>query len=402
MGTVTGLLLASALPLASAASGAARVRADGPLFREDFESGAARGRWLPYGGAAREDNALWSTNDGHGGQACLVVRPSEERRGGGWESPPFPVRQDRYYRVTFFSRSEGPSYAAAVFSDGSGAQTEGDYNWGVEPSDAWTERVFCFRGKFPASTASLTFCPRSGAPLFVDDIRVEPVGPADVLAWADGVYAGMPPLSQGSVGATRGLPERTLARLRARRTVKIVLLGDSIANDLSNAALDLLLQRAFPGARVDTVFVGRGGTGWVKYRHQVRERVAQHDPHLAVLLAVSNDSRYLDDDLRDVIACIRQQSPETEMLLVTPHLSHWMGKDEGLRHRDIQRRVAEEAQVPCLDLLQVWTDYVRVNGLLPAWLLRDAVHMNERGRQLSARAFVRYLLDGAPARPAAR
>lgn len=367
-----------------------------PVFSDDFETPAARQRWSPQGGGVRDRNALWSTNTSRSGQVSLEVQPLPEFRSGGWESPPFPVRPDQYYRLTLFSRSSNQFFSAVHFSDERGAETEGDCNWGTDPSTQWVERVFCFKPKIGARTGVVVFYPSSPSPLWVDDVRVEAVDRSAVLAWADAICKSMPALTSAVPAAVGSAPRAALARLRQGQPLSIVLLGDSISSDLDNSALDVQIERAFPGSRVKTAFVGRGGTGWIKYRYQIRERVLPHQPQLIILLAISNDSAYLAPDLAEVVQNLRHECPDTELLLVTPHLASW-GRDEsaGPHHRDAIRQVALDAKTGYLDLLQVWQDYLAATGQPVRWLLRDGLHMNERGRQLTARAVVSYLRNAA-------
>lgn len=362
------------------------------VFSDDFETSAARQRWNPQGAASRGRNVLWSTNESHSGQTSLEVNPSEGSPSGGWESAPFPVQAGQYYRVSLFSRAPSQFFAAIHFHDEHGVETEGDCNWGVGASAEWSEQVFCFKSKRLASAGKLVFYPYGTSPLWVDDVRVEAVDRPTVLAWADGIHKTMPALTNAAVNTVGTVPSAALARLRQGQPLSIVLFGDSISSDLDNAALDVQIERAFPGSRVSTVFVGRGGTGWIKYRYQIRERILPYQPQLVVLLAISNDSDYLATDLAEAIRILRKESPGTELLLVTPHLVSW-GRDAsaGMRHRDIVRQAAMEAKTGYLDLLQVWQDYLAVTGLPVKSLLRDGLHMNERGRQLTARAVVSYL-----------
>ena len=370
------------------------------VFSDDFESLAARQRWNPQGAGTRGQNVLWSTNESHSGRMCLEVNPSAEFRSGGWESEPFAVQTGQYYRVSLFARSPGQFFAAIHFYDEHGVETEGDCNWGVDPSAAWAERVFCFKPKRTACTGTVVFYPSSASPLWVDDVRVEPVDSLAVLAWADGIYKDMPPPTNTVLTSVGTVPGGALARLRQGQPLSIVLFGDSISSDLDNSALDVQIERAFPGAKVSTVFAGRGGTGWIKYRYQVVERILSHQPQLAILLAISNDASYLAEDLAEIIRILREESPGTELLLVAPHLVSW-GREEsvGLRHRDIVRQVAVDAKTGYLDLLQIWQDYQAATGLPLKSLLRDGLHMNERGRQLTARAVVSYLQNAADSRP---
>ncbi len=366
------------------------------VFAADFESPAARRQWSPFGGAARDQNALWSTNASHASRTTLAVIPGGHHHSGGWESPPFSVQAGQYYRVSLYALARSSFYAAVLFSDERGTQIDGDCNWGVEPGDTWTEHTYCFKSKVAAQTGALTVYPDGGSPLWVDDVRVDAVPRSAVLAWANAIYGSMPPLTNAVRADVGVMPAATLAKLKGGQSVKITMFGDSIANDIDNAALDVLLEQAFPGAQVETVFVGRGATAWAKMRHQVRERVRSQQPDLAILLAISNDEKYLGADLKEVLENLRRESPATEVLLVAPHVLSWYGGPPlGVLHREAIRQLAVDYKTGYIDLLNVWQGYLTENNRSVKWLLRDGVHMNERGRQLSARAIVSYLKGAA-------
>ena len=121
-----------------------------------------------------------------------------------------------------------------------------------------------------------------------------------------------------------------------------------------------------------------------------------HKPDLVIFLALSNEPERIGETLEPMIEGAREASPGLEFLVIAPHLATWgkQAADAGARHREALRQVAEAKGAEFLDLLEVWSDYLGRSGKPVAWLLRDEVHMNERGRQVTARALVAHLAAG--------
>lgn len=386
---------------AEGSAAAAESAAPAALLSTDFESDPWKAGWTPFGAGIYGENLLWSEDRPHSGKRCLEIVPKPGATSGGWESPPFAVKEGRWYRVSFFARSAKPAFWQILFYDRNGALVEGDHNASIDPSDDWTGREFFFRTKFPGQTATIVFYTTGGARLGIDDVTIRDAEKKEVLAAADQLWAAMPPCAAAPPADAGQFLPRTAAKLRRGGPLRIVLLGDSIANDLSNSCFALLLERAFPGAQIDYLFTGRAGTGWLKLQFQVEQRLTQHRPDLIVLLALSNSPQHLADPLERLVADVRRSLPETELLLVTPHVRGWFGSaDIGARQTEETLRIARQEKIAVLDLLTAWETYAKANREDAPGLLRDGLHMHERGRQLSARLLVAAIAAGT-ARPAA-
>lgn len=366
-----------------------------PCFTEDFRSASPLANWTPHGPGVPGETLLWSRDTGRGGEGFLEIRvPGRKARDSGWESPPFPVRAGAHYSLRFRSRPSAPALVGILFYDSEGALLEGDHYSLVETSPEWTQNELCFKAKHRASTASIVLrAPEEGSFAF-DDLRVDPQSLREVKAWSDRLYAVMPPLSYDPPQGTGRFLSRTAARLRSRAPLRAVLLGDSIANDLSNSCLEAMLSEEFPGLDVDLRFTGRGGTGYARHALQIRERILNHKPDLILFLAISNAPDTLFDRLGGIIDEVRLRSPAAEMLILTPHLKGWGGvENAGLQHREPLVRLANERGVELIDLASAWGRYLGEAGKDKGWLLRDAVHMNERGRQIAARVVMAHLRE---------
>lgn len=186
----------------------------------------------------------------------------------------------------------------------------------------------------------------------------------------------------------------TIEKLKQGKPLKILLLGDSISNDLSNSFLDVLLEGEFPQSAIAVQFTGKESTSWLKLQHQVQQRIIAHQPDLVICEAISNDPKYLADPLSRIIDRTRKINSNIEFLLVTTHLQNWSeNKEDGLVYRNALLQVAKEKNIAVVDLMAFWKSYLAKNNWQVESLLRDSVHMNEFGRQLSARVIVNYFVQ---------
>jgi hypothetical protein len=124
----------------------------------------------------------------------------------------------------------------------------------------------------------------------VDDVELAPADADAVAAWADAVYATLPPLDYAPPPDRHRYLPRTMAALAAGETVRVVVLGDSIANDLSHSLFEVLVARAWPGARLEVVTSVRSGTGceWYREEDRLRDYVLRHGPDLVLVAGISH------------------------------------------------------------------------------------------------------------------
>jgi hypothetical protein len=366
-----------------------------PIFATDFEIEMLAAGWTGVGSTDYGEDIVWSDRQSYSGKHSLgVIKNKDDAFGSGWESPHFAVQNHQYYRVTFWAKTSQPSYWAIFFYDRYGALLEGDRYSLVEPVQEWTKQEFYFQTKFPGETASIVFQPLTEHPLHIDDVSIVPATRTDAQKWADRLYATMPAIASRTIENRKQLLSNTIRKLKNGEPLNIVLIGDSIANDLSNSLLDVLLEHKFPKSQIKMQFTGKGSTGWLKLQQQVQQRIIIHQPDLVICEAISNDPKYLADPLLRIIDTTQKTAPKTEFLLVTPHLQHWSENQEnGLVHRNTLLQVGKEKQVAVVDLMVSWERYLTQNNRRVDSLLRDSLHMNELGRQLSARVIVDYFVQ---------
>jgi lysophospholipase L1-like esterase len=365
-----------------------------PIFATDFETDMLTAGWIGIDSPDYGEYILWSDRQSHSGKHSLAaIKDEDDGIGSGWESPHFVVQNHQYYRVTFWAKTSQPSYWAIFFYNQYGALIEGDHYSVVEPTQQWTQQEFYFQTKFPGATASLVFQPLTEQPLYIDDVSIVPTIRADARQWADRLYTTMPAIAPRPIKNGKQFLPNTIRKLKNGEPLNIVLLGDSIANDLSNSLLDVLLEHKFPKSQIKMQFTGKGSTGWLKLQQQVQQRIIAHQPDLVICEAISNDPKYLAVPLSHIINTTRKAVGKTEFLLITPHLQNWSKKENGLVHRNALLKVGQEKNVAVFDLMASWERYLTHNNRQVDSLLRDSLHMNERGRQLSARSIVDYVVQ---------
>jgi len=339
---------------------------------------------------------------------------------------PFPTTPFAWHRVTFRAKAPAGAMIAAMSLDAAGKPLDADHHTGVDPSDDWTEQVFCTRAKAGAAHALIRVNPPSLADC-VRDVAVEPVDRPAVAAWADALWSTMPPLPwEPPPDRWRRLP-RLASSLQARGTrdtARVVMLGDSIVNDTGNSPWEVLVERHYPGLRIEVVTSVRGGTGCWFYQHESRVKpyVLDHQPDVLVIGGISHNSD--TEAIRSVIRQVRcgtvggasaprvfadptrgRDAPPTgsapDILLMTGAF----GKDRDPRalpdwspaivpgdggYRSSLAALAADEGCGFLDLEGASGAYLLSTDHPYAWFMRDPAHANARGGQLLARILERY------------
>jgi lysophospholipase L1-like esterase len=370
------------------------------LVSADFRTDAFAAKWTVEPPSALGTAAAWA--------------PGEiSTRGPRWQSPKFAVEPSRYYRLTVGVKGWPRSMWAAVFFDADGRQLTSDHYSGLDVSERWTVQEFFFRARHDARTCQLWFHPleASGEALCLSSVRVAPASRQEAARWADRTYAQLPPLEFTPPAGRGGRLPRSMESLRSGRPLRVVMLGDSIVNDTSNSAWDVLLERACPKAHIEIVTSVRGGTGCQYYRQEnrVEEYVLRHKPDLLVIGGISHG--FDVEAIRSVIQQVRRRSSSVEILVLSDPLGvhgdprTWPlmmvepGKtgDEARKrlaalgpYRVGLREMAAEEAVECFDVATIWDTYIAHCGKPYDYFLRDPVHANERGRQILARMLVGF------------
>ncbi|MGB2821783.1 MAG: SGNH/GDSL hydrolase family protein, partial [Phycisphaerae bacterium] len=371
---------------------AGAASAAGPLLKADFEKSPKRSGWRT--GADRGDfQGAWAeAEEGSSGRFLLAEK-------GHWQSPPVAVAPLDYYRLRFRAKAQTEGYWAAEFFDADGNQLQADHYDSLPGSRDWRAHEYCFRANIDAATVRVRFIARRSS-LAVDDVTVEKITPRAAADWADAVYASVPPIHYAPPPSRWKLLPKTIQKLRRGPSIRIVLLGDSIANDTANSAFDVLLQRAYPKCRVELVNSVRSGTGcgWYRQNDRIAQYVLAFKPDLLIIAGISNG--YDHQAVGDVIRQVRAES-DCEIMVMTgcihPRVqgeiyfaeNSPMPREEAceviLKFPGRIRALAGSQKVELLDIRAAWDEYVGGSPMPHAWYMRDPIHANARGKQVIGR-----------------
>ena len=391
--------------LAAVASAAPAGKA--PLLVADFEASPRKAGWEAGADRGRFKGA-WATADADSRGRFIVA----ER--GHWQSPPLAVEPLAYYRLRFRAKAPLEGSWVAEFFGADGDQLQADHYDSLPGSRRWRAHEYFLRANANAALLRVRFIAHRAA-VAVDDVRIDRSTPQAAAAWADKVYAALPPVAYRPPAGRCKLLPKTMHRLRAGPSIRVVLLGDSIANDTSNSAFDALLQRAYPNCRVELVNSVRGGTGcnWYRRDDRVGRYVLPFKPDLLVIAGISNG--YDCESIREVIRQVRRRSDCEVMVLTGCVHPRVQGEINFAESAPMSReaackvilafpqRIAAMAaaeKVELLDIRKAWDDYILASPQPHAWFMRDPVHANTRGKQVLGRILLRYFAPrGAAKRP---
>jgi hypothetical protein len=340
-------------------------------------------------------------------------------------SPRFAVGPFEYYRVSFRVRCDSAAMAACIRTNRSAvwnrllssqtAELVADDYTSLHPASDWRQELFFTRACANADSAYVRFHALSND-VDIDNVAVHTTSDQDILAWADSLYGALVTLNV-SLPADRLDPLcSTIALLRSGKRVRIVLLGDSIMNDLANSPFDLLLERLYPDATIEVVAAVNGGTGMDKWNHPEKypdkdinldKAVIGQKPDLVMIGGISTpatsdgyeDIRQIIDKIRTGVQSAHNYRPD--ILLLTgafgssanpadPETGWTEQIDTAANdYRAVLYRIAAEKQTGFFDLRGVWGRYMldaQNAGLDYELFFRDPVHAGTEGKQILARA----------------
>lgn len=324
-------------------------------------------------------------------------------KGGRLEGPAIPCAEDEFafYRLRFQSRFTERGYYAVFFQDATGENQVDDIYGGVEPSTQWAEQEYCFRGREGGRTFRLQFI--SHGIVDVRDVEVERVTASEVRRWADRFYEDLPPLQYAPARERWEHLLRTMDRLRRGGVLRVVMLGDSIINDTNNSNWDALIGRQYPHCRIQVITSVRGSTGCWYYQEPeaLKTYVIDRRPDLLIIGGISH--RQDLDAIRKVILGAKQATDCEVLLMSGPMGADWRPYDPANPDRALAPAtydgdpfnerlavLADETDVAFLDMNTVWHQYLAASGKPWRWFHRDAVHANDRGKQILARILERF------------
>ena len=369
-----------------------------PLLESDLEANPLEAGWkLAAPGGGLFDGG-WIRDDDSSFKRCLIVRD------GYWQTPPVQVRPLAYYHVQFASRTESPAMWAAQFFDRAGEPIIADSYDRIHASDGWNTRTGCFRAHPDAVEMVIRF-QASGSPCRIDNVTIREIKRREVAAWCDRLVSECPAVRFASREAHDPLLVKTFKRLRKGKRLRVVMLGDSICNDISNGLFETLVMRDYRGANVQVVTSVRGGTGctWYQHDNRVQRYVLDYKPHLLIIAGISH--QFDAEAIRSVIRQVRLKS-NCEILVLSGAICPRSELEPGYyrygegtvtdKVRRIERfgiRLAEvcrEEQAAFYNIRADWDRYIRESYQDHAWFMRDDIHANSRGKQIAGRMLARY------------
>jgi hypothetical protein len=386
------LALPAGLGLAAALLGGC-----GEAYRTGFESDPFAAGWAwgkpAWAKKAREKGRARVTAPGVDGRGQALTVQS-----GMWRSPPLTLRPLGLYRLTFRARSDARGYWGVLSYDAAGEEIPASVYSAYAPADSFRLQVGDVLVPAGAVRSRILFWPRE-APVAVDEVRLAAVSPAAVRRRADELYAQLPPLqTEPDPDRWQHLP-RTRARLAGGEELRLVLLGDSVANDAAQSHVHLLLERAWPGSRVVLHNeVGSGArAGAYLEEGALAARVLPHRPHLVLLGGMSGRAEDIPA-LVELAGRLREAGAEFAVFtgtLLTPR--YWGDFERQHARRAAYRRALRKAAGPggfaVLDIGRDWEAYLRRSELPVEFFRRDSHHANEFGKQIYGRLLAAWLTD---------
>lgn len=376
---------------------AVAVRQSTPVFSAGFETdptaGRAAARWtglssptwpsLPFSGA-------WSAAAGAAGRHSLMLAS------GLWLGPTFPVTGLDLYRIRFAAKipRAGAGMWGVRFYDAAGVQLAADNYAAIAAApDAWGGNEGYFMAGANAVRAAVGFTVDS-AQLFIDAVAVTRATRTQALQWADTLGATLPPLRYVPEPDRLKYLPRSMGKLRAGKELRLLVLGNSIENDMSNSLFHLQLERLYPGTHVRLLHAIRGSTGAGFLQDHVDEYVVPCQPDLVIL---SSGTQVVGAEATlNVIRRTRERLPEAEFL-VLGYVGGWPETRGSTQPRQAAQqqfghllRVRAEERFATLNLREILEETAESAGHPADWYHRDAVHYNDRGKQLLGRVVARF------------
>ncbi|MEM9295804.1 MAG: hypothetical protein AAGA57_08380 [Planctomycetota bacterium] len=411
--------LVAALALGAAHAGHAYAAPGDILINETFdtspfaEDGASPPTWL----SVKESPTLfseWTPDPGFDGQPGSIIA-----RGGIVQNiEPIVFDPNAYYRVSVEAAGETPADEIGI-----------NFRWNFQNSSAWGVYTAVTPGHASAfadaqGNASVRIVSRNVFGFRADNVIVEEITALDAAAWGQEVRQALPVTPQVTpyvnAGDTIGA---TLAKLQNGETVRVVMLGDSIVNDLAHSTWAAQVSSFYPGT-IEVIPSIRNGTGMQFYQGLVESEdeglgavgtprlqatVLDYNPDLVLLGGVSHG---FDVSAYASVVDQLQAASNTDILIATEAGGYDFGQTEylqpdwdpalnpaGERFEDEQLALALAEGVGFVDVRGTWGQALNDAqdlGLDEAFFMRDSVHMNHFGQELTATALVEFFLNGQP------
>jgi len=311
----------------------------------------------------------------------------------------FSVIPFQYYGLKFYSKAEGKAgYWAVIFYDKQGRKMVSDHYSSFETSENLKENIFYFKGKENSAKGKLLFTsPKVN--FQIKDISIWKAEKEEVLKWADKIYSILPEFKLSFPGKRCEKIPEVIKKLKMGKRVRMVLLGDSIMNDIGNSPFDVLIERNYPASKVEVITSVLGSTGCWYYKkgNRVKKFVFDFNPDLLVIGGISNRNDV--ESIREVISKTKKYSENIEVMILSKAFGRKRNYDKKFSfkipcgnnsYRRRLAKMAEEEGVEFFDIEGFFGEYVKNCGLPYEFFMRDKVHANVYGRQIIARIISEY------------
>lgn len=359
------------------------------VLSEYFDSSAPPKEWIYEPG--NPSTGAWATL-GSNGKGHYITASN-----GAWRGPLLELEPYEYYRLTFKGKSSGKCYWFLNYYTPDGKEYPVDHYNCFEASKDWEPKEYYFRCIADVSKARLFFRPMNDRAASIDDVVITKADRTKAVEWADRIYSAMPPVKYQAPADRWQFIPKTMEALRAGKTLKVVMLGDSIVNDTCNSAYDVRIERMYPGARWNIVQSIRGSTGCKAYKegNRVKEMVLDHQPDLLMIGGISNGDA---ESVRTVIQQVRAKMPDLEIFVMSGPIGRvnpfkypdWKTEPQPGEYRTQLRAVAADEKCEFLDMETLWGNYVKNSGKNWDYFTRDELHGNSEGRQVLSKILETY------------
>ncbi len=219
-------------------------------------------------------------------------------KGGKLQSPRIPLAgkadgKGAYYRLSFTASAPVRAYEAVAFYDADDNMVADNYDVVYAGgTNRYSRVVFAQEG---VKTAEIFFQSSKGCT--VTDVMFETTTVEEAAAWCDEVYARLPPVMVKPSGDIFLSASETREALKTGRPWRILLLGDSIAQDTFHAQFHALVKRTYPKCNVTWLISVRGSTGcWFYCKPEnFAKYVAAYRPDCVIVGGISNWQKATDE-----------------------------------------------------------------------------------------------------------
>jgi hypothetical protein len=204
-----------------------------------------------------------------------------------------------------------------------------------------------------------------------------------------------PPAHPELLGAKLG---RTMALLESgrytHRPLRVVFSGQSIETEWTWMLIQRLRER-YPGTQI--VVENRALGGWFVWRMQklLKHDILRWQPDLVLFSAYQGTAEVWERFLGEL-----RSETTADIVIRTHHLGGREKPEDSPENAEtiLMRRLAAEYDVELIEVRREWSEYLTANALASTNLLRDGIHLNEKGETLMALLYERHFTPAAPGR----